>query len=132
MPSCSHYRGSGGFAVTERHIERLKPLIFGYCISVLYRSVLCTKKITPANSSFLTHQSNVPIYGIKKMCLKQTRMTLSTERRPQRCIVRLYKLYNSKCPPNRPINAFYLKPLLKPTVDCWYQAYGTQSSWWHS
>ena len=78
----------------------------------------------------------LPISGIKRMCLKQTRMVLSTERRlqrryviqyakeakPQRCIVMLYKLYNSRCPLNRPADAFYLKPLLKPTEDCWYQA----------
>ncbi|XP_065902920.1 zinc finger MYM-type protein 2-like [Dysidea avara] len=30
---------------------------------------------------------------------------------PDRCFVRLYKLYNSRCPPNRPNNAFYLKPI---------------------
>ena len=30
---------------------------------------------------------------------------------PSRCFVRLFKLYLSKCPQNRPSNAFYLKPL---------------------
>ena len=41
---------------------------------------------------------------------------------PNRCFVRLYKLYCSKSPPNRPKNAFYLQPLKKPTVDCWYSS----------
>ena len=39
---------------------------------------------------------------------------------PSRCFVRLYKLYNSKCPKNRPANAFYLTPLAKPKGDVWY------------
>ena len=30
--------------------------------------------------------------------------------KPERCFVRLYKLYNSRCPPNRPDNAYYLQP----------------------
>ena len=39
---------------------------------------------------------------------------------PKRCLVRLYKLYNSLCPTDRPDKAFYLKPLVKPKEDCWY------------
>ena len=39
---------------------------------------------------------------------------------PQRCLIRLYKLYNSYCPNDRPDKAFYLKPLEKPRKDCWY------------
>ena len=30
---------------------------------------------------------------------------------PSRCFVNLYKLYNSKCPQNRLVNALYLSPL---------------------
>ena len=44
------------------------------------------------------------------------------EEEPNRCFVRLYKLYESKCPANRPQNAFYLQPLKKPTADCWYSS----------
>ena len=32
---------------------------------------------------------------------------------PERCLVWLYKLYQSRCPPGRPNGAFYLKPLKK-------------------
>ena len=40
---------------------------------------------------------------------------------PERCFVRLYKLYNSRCPPNRPNNAYYLKPVKIPSEeDYWY------------
>ena len=39
---------------------------------------------------------------------------------PQRCLIRLYKLYMSKCPQNRPDNAFYLKPLTKANGEFWY------------
>ena len=39
---------------------------------------------------------------------------------PTRCFVRLYKLYMSLCPSDRPHDAFYLQPLRKPTPECWY------------
>ena len=40
---------------------------------------------------------------------------------PKRCFVRLYKLYNSHCPPNRPDNAYYLRPVKSPAgEDFWY------------
>lgn len=39
----------------------------------------------------------------------------------KRCLVKLYKLYVSKCPLDRPDGAFYLKPLGNPTDTCWYQ-----------
>ena len=40
---------------------------------------------------------------------------------PECCLVRLYKLYVSKCPVGCLDGAFYLKPLAKPTGTCWYQ-----------
>ena len=39
---------------------------------------------------------------------------------PRKCLVRLYKLYNSKCPLDRPDGALYLKPLVHFTADVWY------------
>ena len=39
---------------------------------------------------------------------------------PARCPVRLFKLYNSLCPKDRPADAFYLQPLKKPREDCWF------------
>ena len=39
---------------------------------------------------------------------------------PDRCFVRLFRLYQSKCPDSRPKDAFYLRPLAKPTENCWY------------
>lgn len=39
---------------------------------------------------------------------------------PDRCFVRLFKLYNSLCPPERPLGSFYLQPLTKPRPDCWF------------
>ena len=34
----------------------------------------------------------------------------------------LFKLYLSKCPQNRPSNAFDLKPLKNPTEVCWFSS----------
>lgn len=39
---------------------------------------------------------------------------------PSRCFVRLYKLYNKLCPPDRPNGSFYLSPLKKYTDSCWF------------
>ena len=38
--------------------------------------------------------------------------------------MRLYKLYMTHCPPNRPKDAFYLQPILNPRSQCWYTAKG--------
>ena len=37
-----------------------------------------------------------------------------------RCFVRLFRLYQSNCPDSQPKDAFYLRPLAKPTENCWY------------
>ena len=46
----------------------------------------------------------------------------ANEENPDRCFVRVFKLYNSLCPENRPKNAFYLKPLQKPKPGCRFSA----------
>ena len=40
---------------------------------------------------------------------------------PDRCFVRLFRLYQSKCPDSRPKDAFYMRPLAKPKGNCWYE-----------
>ena len=39
---------------------------------------------------------------------------------PERCFVRLFKLYQSMCPPDASPHALYLQPLKKPTPTSWY------------
>lgn len=41
---------------------------------------------------------------------------------PERCPVRLFQLYQSMCPKQRPAYAFYLQPLKCLWKDCWYSA----------
>ena len=41
---------------------------------------------------------------------------------PQRCIVRLFKVYSQHCPPDRTTAAFYLTPLRKPKSDIWFSS----------
>ena len=38
-----------------------------------------------------------------------------------RCFVRLFKKYQSLCPPNAPVDSFYLTPLQKPKEECWFK-----------
>ena len=45
-----------------------------------------------------------------------------TTNSPSCCFVCLFKLYQSNCPPNRPVGAFYLKPLKNPRGAYWYAA----------
>ena len=40
---------------------------------------------------------------------------------PELCLIRLFKLYNSRCPKDWPDNAFCLRLLSKPKRDIWYQ-----------
>ena len=47
----------------------------------------------------------------------------------ERCLVRLFKLYNSKCPADRPHNAFYLRPRSKSMGDIWYQKSAVGHNW---
>ena len=44
----------------------------------------------------------------------------ANEENPDRCFVRLFKLYNSLCPAERPSASFYLQPLTNPRPGCWF------------
>ena len=39
---------------------------------------------------------------------------------PQRCFVRLFKLYQEKCPSDAPPHALYLRPATSTEASCWY------------
>ena len=45
---------------------------------------------------------------------------------PERCLIRLFKLYNSKCPIDRPDSALYLRPLKE---GVWYQKAPVGHNW---
>ena len=44
----------------------------------------------------------------------------SNEDDSTRCFIQLFKLYNSKCPEDRPPGALYLTPLSRPRGGVWY------------
>ena len=51
-------------------------------------------------------------FGLKgRKFLPKSVKQFSNESNPDRCFTRLFKLYNSLCPVDRPDDAFYLKPL---------------------
>ena len=73
--------------------------------------VMYTEDVSKTNQGGLVHRKKEP---------KQV-VQYANDIHPERCLVRLYKMYVSKCPVDRPDGAFYLKPLAKPTQTCWYQ-----------
>ena len=78
----------------------------------------------PAGASYLVYHeddSKMNQGGLKHR-KKSAKEVVQYENCDDRCksIVRLYKLYNSKCPSNRPDGAFYLRPRDKPPADVWY------------
>ena len=44
----------------------------------------------------------------------------ANEHNPERCFVKLFKMYNRLCPSDRPKDVFYLQPLKKTSPDCWF------------
>ena len=78
----------------------------------------------PCQRAFLKYTEDVSKNhqgGLKSRKCK-TKVVIHHEnvQNPSRCFVNLYKLYNTKCPKDRPEHAFYLQPLKSPTADCWY------------
>ena len=72
---------------------------------------MCTEDVSKTNQGGIVHRKKEP---------KQV-VQYANDIHPERCLVRLYKLYVSKCPVGHPDGTFYLKPLAKPTGTCWYQ-----------
>ena len=75
----------------------------------------------PNGSAHLVYKESVSTtnLGGLKQRKKAPKEVIQKENKddPRRCLVRLY---NSKCPLDRPDGAFYLKPLVHFTTDVWY------------
>ena len=79
----------------------------------------------PGGIAYLKYQEDVSKTnqgGLKHRKDSKVVVQYANTQSQERCIVHLYKLYNQKCPPDRPDDAFYLKPLSKPTGDVWFQS----------
>ena len=72
--------------------------------------VTYTEDISKTNQGGLKHRNRNP----KKVTHYENKEC------PERCLVRILKRYNSRCPLDRPPNALYLKPLKRPVGDVWY------------
>ena len=70
-----------------------------------------TEFVSKTNQGGLLHRKKQP---------KQVTHHVNVES-SDRCLVRMFKLYNSRCPADRPDDAFYLRPLSRPKGDVWYQ-----------
>jgi integrase len=70
-----------------------------------------TENVSKTNQGGLLHRKKLP-----KKVVHHANVQF-----PERCLLRLIRLYNSKCPKDRPDDAFYLRPLTKPKGDVWYQ-----------
>ena len=74
--------------------------------------VMHTEDVSKTNQGGLAHRLRAP---------KQVHY--ANDVNPYCFLVRLYKLYTSKCPLDCPDGAFYLKPLSKPTDQCLIRKY---------
>ena len=85
----------------------------------------------PGGVAYLKHQEDVSKtnQGGLKHRKKDPKVVIqyANLENPTKCIVWLYKLYNEKCPEDRPDDAFHLKPLSKPTGDIYLVS--TSASW---
>ena len=75
------------------------------CNELIYR-----EDVSKTNQGGLQHRK----------CQKKEVIHYANENDHERCLVRLYKLYQSRCPEGRPKGAFYLKPLDNPKADVWF------------
>ena len=78
----------------------------------------------PGEHSYLVYKENVSKTNLGGLQSRRKKpkdvVQYANVVQPQRCIVRLYKLYNQKCPSDRPPGAFYLQPLSRPKGNVWY------------
>ena len=78
----------------------------------------------PGQRSYLTYTEDVSKNrpgGLKgRKTSNKTVVHHSNTTNNKRCFVRLFKLYQEKCPADAPAHAFYLRPLTSPTSQCWY------------
>jgi hypothetical protein len=73
--------------------------------------LIYTEDVSKTNQGGLTHKHREP----KKV------IHYENKDNPERCLIKIFKMYNSKCPIDRPASALYLKPLKHPKEDVWYQ-----------
>ncbi|XP_046544501.1 zinc finger MYM-type protein 3-like [Haliotis rubra] len=80
------------------------------CESSNGRYLLYTERTSKSNSG-----------GLKHRRVENTRVVAyENAEKPDRCVVALFEKYLAHCPSTTKTDAFYLRPLVKPTGDVWY------------
>lgn len=73
---------------------------------------------SPCRVPYLLYKEDVT--KTNQGCLKHRKEIIqyANSSNPERCIVRLYKLYNLRCLQNRPADCFYLRPKSNLKTEC--------------
>lgn len=97
--------------------EEHRKLRHDPCQIVLHESTTGRSYLTYTEDTSKTNQGGL----LQKDRVPKKVTHFANEECPKRCLVQIFKTYNSRCPPDRPAHALYLKPLKRPKGEVWFQ-----------
>ena len=105
-----HFALRGG--IEHRNLRRGDRSQLAVCQDEHGKFLCYTEDTSKTNQGGLKHRK------VPKKCVQ----AYENKEFPDRCIVKYYEKYVSKCPDVKLCDAFYLRPLCKPTENQWYSA----------